>query len=351
MEQNIAKWYQSCGVCLATSEQYEQRIESIKNFTSKRSEIPVYSELVKCFMGMHYDIQKLSEFISIFNEMDISFSEECKMEIPLLAGLCIFDFINNGNGEELGVMISLAYERGEQPYVKEIYELIMQILDNSRIGVREVSEGTEVKIATLKKISEEEKADWADGVNYVTAILAEHFKYMKAMNSNMNLLKEQLRKKTEESNLLWWLIANWSEFYNCSYGELSDKQSAVVVPLEVMQCVEFLPGPIAVKKIIQKALSGKNLINEYSVKDYIEATGTEVFNSCDVMDYDLSLCVGFTPILELLQYRSRFSKADDIQTVYRLFEENYDVTFLDKKINVLNFANQLYLECELVNLL
>ena len=34
MEQNIAKWYQSCGVCLATPEQYEQRIESIKNFTN-----------------------------------------------------------------------------------------------------------------------------------------------------------------------------------------------------------------------------------------------------------------------------------------------------------------------------
>lgn len=351
MEQNIAKWYRSCGVYLATPEQYEQRIEGVKNFTSKRSETPVYCELVKCFMGMNYDIKKLSEFIRVFNEVDISFSEECTQEIPLLAGLCIYNYISDGAGEELEVMIALASERGAHPYVKEIYELIMQMLENSRIETRVVSEGTDVKLSAFKKISEEEKADWEQGVNYVTTILAEHFKYIKAINLNTCLLNEQLKKKSEEANLLWWLIADWSEFYNCSFEKLSDKQAAVVAPLEVMQCVEYLPGPIAVKKIIQKALQGRRLENEYSVKEYIEAIGIEVLNTWDGRDYDLSLCVGFTPILELLQYRNRFPKEDDIQMVYKLFEEKYDIAFLNKKVSAIDFANQLYLECELMNLL
>lgn len=351
MEQNIAKWYQGSGVYGIESEQYVKRIESVKKFTSIECEASVYCELVKCFMGMNYNIKKLSEFIQVFNETDISFSEECTKEIPLLAGMCILDYIQEGYGEELGVMMVLAYERGEHPYVKEIYELIMQMIENSRIEKRKVSEGTDIKIGTFKKISEEEKADWTEGVNYVTAMLAEYAKHIKAINSNYNLLKEQLKKKSEDSNLLWWLIADWSELYDCSFDKLSDKQAAVVVPLEVMQYVEFLPGPIAVKKIIQKALSGKKLENEYFVKDYIEEIGIELFETWDVKDYDLSLCVGFTPILELLQYRSRFPKEGDIQTVCKLFEEKYDIAFLNKKVSVLNFANQLYLEYELIKLL
>ena len=351
MEQNIAKWYQSCEIYLATPEQYEQRIEGVKKFTSIDLQTTVCCELVKSFMGMNYDIKKLSEFVKVFNEIDISFSEECTKEIPLLAGICILDYISEETGEELGVMISLAHERGGSPYVKEIYELIMQIFENSRIKAREVSECSEVKIGALKKITEDEKAEWAEGVNYVTTALTEQNKHLKAINMNINLLKEQLMNKKEETNLLWWLIADWSEIYECSFQKLCDKQAAVVAPLEVIECVEILPGPISVKKIIQKALSGKNTENEYCVKDYIEAIGTEVLNAWDGKNYDLSLCVGFTPVLELLQGRIRFPKDDDLQTVYKLFEENYDITFLSKKVSVIDFAYQLYLEFELINLL
>lgn len=351
MKQNIAKWYQSCGVCLATPEQYDQRIESIKIFIGKKFKSSIYYELVKCFMGMSYDIQKLDDFIKVFNENDISFSEKNVKEIPLLAGMCLYDYMNNGYGDELGVMMLIAYARGEQPYIQDIYNQIMILLEKCRIEIREMSEVSEIKFSALKEMTEDQQTDWAEGVGYVKGALADQLKYIKAMYRNFSIIKGELNNKNEEADLLWWLVADWSEIYDCSLSDLSDRQAAVVVPLEVMRCVKKVPGPIAVKKIIQKALSSQKLHQEYSVQEYIETIGEEVLSIKSEGEYNLSSSIGFTPILELLKDKIRFQKKEELSVVYKLFGENYDISFLDKKIDVLNFAYQLYLECELVNML
>lgn len=351
MEKKISKWYQSCGIYLASSKQYEQRIQGVRNFIKQKLGVPVCCELVKCFMGIEYDIEKLSEFVKTFNEIDISFSEENRTEIPLLAGICIYNYIMEQDDENMGVMVLLAYERDAHPYLMEIFELIMQTLENSRMKLREVSEIRSITIPSLKEMTEDEKVDWGEGVNYVTSALTNQIKSMRMLRSNVVSLNKQLRNKNEEANLLWWLVAGWSEIYGCSLEKLSDKKAAVVVPLEVMYNVEIVPGPIAVKKIIQKALSGQKLLNEYFVKDYIEEIGEEVLINWKEKEYDVSQCIGFTPILELLQYRSRFSKKEDIQIVYKLFEEKYEASYLSEKVRVIDFAYQLYLEYELLRLL
>ena len=351
MKQNIAKWYQSCGVCLATPEQYDQRIESIRDFIGQKFQLSSYCELVKCFMGMSYDTQKLDGFINAFNKNDISFSEKSVKEIPLLAGMCLYDYMNSGYGDELGVMILIAYVRGEKPYVQDIYNQLMILLEKRRMEIREMSGTSEVKFSVLKEMTEDQQTDWAEGVNYVKEALSVQLKYIKAIYKNFSTIKEELCNKSEEADLLWWLVADWSEIYDCSLNDLSDRQAAVVVPLEVMRCVKKVPGPIAIKKIIQKALPNQKLHQEYSVRDYFEIIGQEVLSIKSKGEYNLSLSVGFTPLLELLKDRIRFQGKDELSVVYKLFGEKYDISFLDKKIDVLNFAYQLYLECELVNML
>lgn len=350
MEKNIAKWYQGCGVYMDSAEKYEQRLKGIYDYTEKGLACSVCCELVKCFMGMPYDSQELSEFVSIFNEMDISFSENNVKEIPLLAGMCLLNYVLLGEGDDVGVMVSLACERGKQPYQKEIYELIMQNFENRRIEVRETAECSDVKVGALKKVSDEEKADWTEGVNYVTSALTEQNKNIKALVSNVNILKGQLRNKSEESNLLWWLIAGWSEICDCSLEELSDKQAAAIIPIEVMQYIETVPGPVAVKKVMRKALQGKEILKEYTVKEYIECIHKEVLLDEEFANYELTTYIGFTPLLELLKNRKRFPKEDDLPTVYKLYGEKYDVAFLEEKYTVIGLANQIYLECELMEM-
>lgn len=92
MEKNIAKWYQGCGVYMDSAEKYEQRLKGIYDYTEKGLTSSVCCELVKCFMGMPYDSQELSGFVGIFNEMDISFSENNVKEIQLLAGMCLLNY-------------------------------------------------------------------------------------------------------------------------------------------------------------------------------------------------------------------------------------------------------------------
>lgn len=208
-----------------------------------------------------------------------------------------------------------------------------------------------VKLTAFKKISEGEKEDWGTGADYVSARLAEQYRYIKAINANFNTLKEQLEYKQEESDLLWWMVAGWSDIYNCSFEELGDKRAALAAPFEVMDCVSWVPSPIAAEKIIKKALSGKGLEKKYAVKDYIVAADENIFIKCVYVDYDLSDGVGFVPILKLLQLRERLPGQEELPAVYKLFGKKYDSTFLERKISVFDFACQLFYECELLELL
>lgn len=351
MEQEIAKWYHSCGIYLATPKQYKQRIDGMEKFLKKKFDIFVFGELVKSFMGQDYDIDKIADFVSIFNESDISFSKANRQEISLLAGICICAWPDMYQRDALGAMVFLAHERGGKPCQQEIYEAILNIYENDRIGKRAVSECRSIRIGSVKKMTDEEQSEWAEGAKYVSDSLTEQNRCLKAIYSNMLSLQDQILDRNEEAELLWWLVADWSEIYDCSLKELEDKKAAAAVPLEVMHCVKTVPGPIAVKKILQKALSGHNLVNAYSVSEIVEAAGEELLKYLESEEYDLSSCSGFTPILELLQGRGRFRQKDDWQTVCRLFEEKYEMSFLDRKLSIIDFAWELYLECELMELL
>ena len=350
MEKNISKWYQGCGILGLSQEQYQQRLEGIEEFAKSRPDTSVCGELAKSFMGMQYDIGKLSGFIDIFNEGDITFSEENTREISLLAGMFLFAYVQVGY-EELAVMLLLLDKRGYKPCQRELFEWIMVVYSKKSTEMRETPKLENVKLAAFKKISEGEKEDWGTGADYVSARLAEQYRYIKALSVNFNILKEQLEYKQEESNLLWWMVAGWSDIYDCSFEALGDKQAALAVPFEVMDCVLWVPSPIATQKIIKKALSGKGLETKYAVKDYISAADEKILSDFGYTDDDLSDCVGFVPILELLQLREQLPGQEELPAVYKLFGKKYDSTFLERKISVFDFACQLFYECELLELL
>lgn len=349
MEKNISKWYLSCEIRELSQEQYLQRIEGIKEFEQSKPSISTCNELVKGFMGMEYDGESIANFISVFNEKDISFSEKSIREIPLLAGMFLLYYMKN-NREDLAVMLLLLHRRGCRPYQKEIYEQIMAVYENKCMEIRQESEVEDVKIASLKKISDEEKEDWSLGADFLQARLAEQLRYIKGINANFGELRKQLDYKREESNLLWWMVAEWSDIYDCSFENIDDKLLALVVPFEIMSCLFQVPGPIAVKKIIKKALSGKEINKTYAVKDYISVADEKILSCCKSKDYDLSKYAGFVPVLELLQRREEYPKQEDLPMVYKMFEKKYDSAFLDQVITVGEFACQLYYECELMEL-
>ena len=301
MERNISKWYQSCEIRELSQEQYLQRLDGIKEFGESKPDISICNELVKGFMGVNYNKENIADFINVFNEKDVSFSEANTREIPLLAGMFLLYYVKN-NREDLAVMLLLLHRRG---YI---------------------------------------------GADYLQARLTEQLRYIRGINAKFCALRKQLEYKREESNLLWWMIAEWSDIYDCSFKNIDDKLLAIVIPFEVMSCVSQVPGPIAVKKIIKKALSGKEINKTYMVKDYISVADERILSCCKNKKYDLSKYTGFVPVLELLQRREEFPEPEKLSTVYNIFEKKYDSAFLDQEITIGEFACQLYYECELMEL-
>lgn len=344
MRQNIARWYQESGIILSTPEQYDQRVETIEEFVKKQNEQTVYCAMVRCFMGMNYDKEQFEEFIQALNEKDISFSGENIKELALLAGIILVE------KEDLryAMMALLAYERGQKPFHVEIYQKLEKSIEECRLGVRANLSSSALSWKSQKNMTDDEKAEWETGANYISSFLAEQNKFNKQLAGIIDSIYDQMLTGDETANLLWWMVADWSEAYDQGLDKLDGKKAAIAIPFELMEYTENIPGPLAIRKIIKKALAGKDLETTFELKDYISAADSVVLDYGDVKNRDLSSTEGFTPILQLLQDKNRFP--EDMTMVGKLFGEKYEMAILERSYSVCDFAYQLYLECELLEL-
>ena len=62
-----------------------------------------------------------------------------------------------------------------------------------------------------------------------------------------------IRIQDEELQMLWWLIGQWSETYDCTFQSVPSEAQPFVFASELANCTAFLPGPPSVKSILSRA--------------------------------------------------------------------------------------------------
>jgi hypothetical protein len=82
-----------------------------------------------------------------------------------------------------------------------------------------------------------------------TALGALHQRQTQALETVDNFIRIQ----DEELQMLWWLVGQRSEIYDCAFDAVQADAQPFVFAAELANSTEFLPGPPSVKAILSRA--------------------------------------------------------------------------------------------------
>lgn len=341
MEQKIADWYSEAGIVLTDSEKYDVRLEGIKAFIDEGIDMELFGELSDNFMGGPLKTDNMKQLIDSINEKDRTFTSRSEKEIRILSGMCLKEFYEQYEEHSIPIMMKLLATRGCAPSVREIYDTCIEQLDCLRLSCRKENSLDITGIPTVKKLADKQKITW-DGTTSTLVMgeieaLAQH---IVNLNRNIKKLNDMLKTKSEETDILWWLLPKWSELYDKKISDLSDCQAAIAVPLELATKTKYSVGPISIFSVMKSALEVKRSGNKHLLEEYVTEASNEILEC--VNRYKLGKIQKYFPVLLALQNRE-FEK----DFWKGIIKKECGITAGDMSYTVEEMAEEVYYECEL----
>ena len=265
MNHSLHEWYLDVEIALQDG-QLEKRlqgiekcVEAIEKEESSDKVITWAVALVKLYYGIPADDETKNVFADFFSAEDFSFSVRYEQELALLAGATLSALAEDSPYSDLAELLSLAISFSRTPAsTPGILEHIRARFDAHRIELRERAEKVSIKPFSTKQITElEKKHDDAD----TSEEIAEIIRFLKVFGTSFSELRKQVQQFSseisiykEESQLLWWILSEWSEMLHCSLHTVKAKTACLVLGWEGAGMVENFPGPYAMEGVVQKQL-------------------------------------------------------------------------------------------------
>ncbi len=267
MNRNLHEWYLDVEIILQDG-QLEKRhmgikkcVEAIGKEKSSDNVIIWIVALVKLYYGIPTDEETKNAFADFFSAEDSSFSVRHARELALLAGATLADLAEDSSYFDFAELLTLAVSFGRTPALAPgILEHIRAQFDADRIGLREKEGNILIKpfptkqITELEKMNTEGSTDASEQITEIIGILkifqtsySDFKKQVQQFNSTMSIYKE-------ESQLLWWLLSEWSEMLHSSLHSVKVETACLVLGWECAGMVENFPGPYAMEGVVQKQL-------------------------------------------------------------------------------------------------
>lgn len=170
---------------------------------------------------------------------------------------------------------------------------------------------------------------------------------IKNLKTNEEHYYVNMKTKSEETNLLWWIVNEWSEYYQEMYSNMTAMEAALTAPMELYNLKEFELYPYKTGQMIRKVLSVTKEFSdkEYSMYDMIKSARKELTDSKILGDSKERINKKIQPILFALTIKKEAGKEDDWPVLFRT-ETGYEMTEL--KMSCVGFALQLCRELELL---
>ena len=265
-----------------------------------------------------------------FTLQGTQFQGEGNKEIEVLCTVLLFKYCDKEKDYELPITILCGKKVGYKLKSRKIIEKFENMVDEYRIILREEKELSPVKkmasfVNTRKKLNEAIN----DGSTYSLEVTEQKEaleqieicqKNIKILEENEKKYRDNMRARSEETNLLWWMIAEWSECYKKLYRNMTVMEAALTVPIDLYDLIEFELYPYATEQIILKILSvTKDFTEEeYSLQDMIRAVGKELVDNAN-LQFDKSKVDGrIQPILYALKIKGEVEKEEDWSTMFRI---------------------------------
>ncbi len=228
----------------------------------------------------------------IFCEEDVDFTKENEKELRLLCEILVYDYSEKHDMLEFALMILCGFNIGKNLSSNTVYEKLKKLVDAKRISLRN-DQKTKGKypssaINKLQKIIKEKKNNLAEDESFEYSselldllveeinILTHQNKYLYQQNAD---LWQLVIKQREETDILWWIMNEWSELYEKPFNKLNEKEIAIAAPMGLYEHSQDTLFPYAGNQIILYFLEKcKNPEQKYSISEYLENINEDFLN-------------------------------------------------------------------------
>lgn len=357
MNRNLHEWYLDVGIILQDG-QLEKRLQGVKKCVGtleKEKEsgnvITWIATLVKLYYGIPADEKTKNLFADFFSTEDPSFSARNTQELALLAGATLVALAENSSYFDLAELLSLAVSFSRTPTsTPGILEYIRSQFDTDRIELREKEKDVSIKPFSAKQIIELEKMTAAENAEESEQI-SEIINILKVFQTSYSDLRKQVQQLgtaasiyKEDSQLLWWILSEWSEMLHCSLHTLKRKTACLVLGWEGAGMVKNFPGPYAMEGVVEKQLrtceDGTEEVASFTLSEIIASAASELRTDVIKMYENASLADMLPLCSALVRSNNTENESEWYPKYCREFLGGKDVpskTFLD-------YAWQIYLE-------
>lgn len=345
MINNFNEWYIDVNIA-PQEDQIEKRIECIVDY-AKNVDANDVCKLVNLYYGIPINEDDLEKFASVFIKKDPRFSTRYTKELSLLAGATLLEIsTENSDYNSLAELLTLTTSFYKKPSSSRALNQIIKQFNIDRIAIREKSfiDNTipfdhaylETLVTTINKPS------WDSAlIKNLTEVLIEYTNYLSALNDQFNAMKKTQSVYKEDSQLLWWMMSDWSITLNKSLKEIEKVHGCLLVAYEAAYFVSNYPGPYAMEGIIKKAINAcKGRMQNIEFTSLISET-----------DYNLKRIikskVKLFPFIEQLPITYAIICSDNTTDTNEWYPKYQRVISVDENINKNTFekyAWQMYLE-------
>jgi len=335
--------YYGCGIITA-DDILQTRIEAIDHFTNI-----FVKENINPLLKYYLDVEKepsiyIPDIVDYFQKKEPTFTLKNKcVDLKLFSGLlilqCLFEKELNKNIRLL-LACTMQCMRLRKSNNILLYDRLMEET-NSFIEQLSITERSydEINIRLkmpkleLQPITENNMAIADKNFEGIKSVLN---KIVDNQFSIMNGLEKKMHAQLEETNILWWLIANNCSTLNKTYDKLKKEEAVLIVAKELNDLTKILPGPQSIEVFIDMVLA-KSKGKENNIKL------STIFTSINI-DIRKQFCEQFktdeiqndTPIMLGLCETLQSENSDAWETYYRNktginAQDVFDIFFIAKQ--------------------
>ena len=366
MEKLLRSCYDEAGILGANALIYEKRKDAIMTLIddeilSRKN----YADLTDWLMGKEERPEEvLIQLEQVFCKYDehftlqgMQFENAENKEVKILSMVLLYQYCVKNEDFEFPLKIlcgaMVGYRIQSRMMEKKFDIMVSKYRISLRVGkelskLKKMSAFTEAKKGITEAINNE--IPYEAGASELKNVLEQIElcqRNIKILAENETTYRNNMKARSEETNLLWWLVSEWSEYYQKGYENMKVEEAALSAPFEINKLVEFDVYPYVFSQIIRKMLSvsAGDMETECSLKEMILSAGSKLpENSVGDVEKE-KLDARIQPVLYGVESRNRIEKEEEWAAAFRA-ESGNDIDNI--RMSVVDFSLQLCRELELL---
>jgi len=241
MEALIKKCYKEAGILGANALTYENRSKTILRI-SEQEEITEesYHLIARWLMGEVFDETEecLTFLEKNFCMEDREFSIKDEKEMQVLSAIVLLNYCQNKKEVTIALRILCGHGIEKRLPCVSLYYEFLDVVENTRIKYRNIEtiglKELKTSIAESRKdLPDEEYQYTTEQLDMLLNIIEIQEQNIKTLEKKKRELQNQVACHREESNVLWWMINEWSHTYKNAFSEMYTEEMVIAIPLEL----------------------------------------------------------------------------------------------------------------------